>query len=195
MENHLELTVAKKRAREDPDWVCSENDSDCENVDVPALQQELAKLRKENLTLKKMLKQAYDGQPAAVAVAPEMSAEAIKNSAERLLKSLATSIKNQMVYKPSLKHGTSRVSVEIPNLSLPEVEALMGKDLYASASKGKKQVSVLAKEDALDQLFGCYALRKSLRYGSELYLKEGLKMIYSKETRVLKATGSCAMSR
>jgi len=102
MENHLELTVAKKRAREEL-RACSENDSDCENIDVPALQHELAKLRKENQTLKKMLKQSYDDQPRAVALAPEMSAEEIKNSAERLLKSLATSIKSQMVYKPSLK--------------------------------------------------------------------------------------------
>lgn len=112
MENHLEFTVAKKRAREDPDWVCAENDSDCENIDVPALQQQLAKLRKENQTLKQMLKQAYDDKPAAVALATEMSAEAIKSSAERLLKSLATSIKSQMVYKPSLKRQLS-----ISNLS------------------------------------------------------------------------------
>jgi len=71
----------------------------------------------------------------------------------------------------------------------------MGKELYASASKGKKQVSVSANEDAVDTLFGGFALQKSLRYGSVLYLKEGLKLTYSKETRVLKATGSCAMSR
>jgi hypothetical protein len=72
---------------------------------------------------------------------------------------------------------------------------MMGKDLYASASKGKKQVSIVADREALDQLFGCYALTKSLRYGSELYLKDGLKLTYSKETRVLKGTGSCAMAR
>ena len=90
--------------------------------------------------------------------------------------------------------GTSRISVEIPNLSMAEVEAMLGKDLYANASKGKKQVTVLAKEDDLYDLFGC-SLTKSLRYGSCLHIKEGLKMTYSKETRVLKATGSCAMSR
>jgi cell division protein FtsB len=86
MENQLELTAAKKRAREDPDWVCSDNDSDAENVDVSALQQELAKLRKENQTLKKMLKQSNENQAVAVSFAPEMSAEAISNSAARVLK-------------------------------------------------------------------------------------------------------------
>ena len=70
MENQLELTAAKKRVREDPDYLCSENDSDAENVDVSALQKELLKLRKENQTLKKMLKESSDGRPMAVA-APE----------------------------------------------------------------------------------------------------------------------------
>lgn len=102
MENHLELTAAKKRVRDDdPDFEGS--DSDEENVDVAALQKELAKLRKDNQNLKKMLKEASNGKPVAVAVSNEMTPEAIKQSAARVLKSLATSIKNQMVYKPSLK--------------------------------------------------------------------------------------------
>ncbi len=72
---------------------------------------------------------------------------------------------------------------------------MMDKDLYLAASKCKKQVTVVADAIAQGKLFGCGTLEKSLRYGSSLYLKDGLKLAYSKETRVLKATGSCALSR
>jgi hypothetical protein len=49
-----------------------------------------------------MLKESKD-QPVAFAMAPEMTSEQVAETAARLIKSLRTSISNQMVYKPSLK--------------------------------------------------------------------------------------------
>jgi hypothetical protein len=58
-------------------------------------------------------------------------------------------------------------------------------------ARAKKQVTAVLAEGDLDSLFG--GLQKSLRYGSVLYLKDGLKMVYNKESRVLKCTASCTM--
>jgi hypothetical protein len=91
-----------RKGQEDPDWVCSSDDDSDIAVDVSALQQEIAKLRRENQSLKKMLKESKD-QPVAFAMAPEMTSEQVAETAARLIKSLRTSISNQMVYKPSLK--------------------------------------------------------------------------------------------
>ncbi|KXZ53701.1 hypothetical protein GPECTOR_6g618 [Gonium pectorale] len=96
---------------------------------------------------------------------------------DRLRKSLARSIQAQMVYKKSLKHGSSRINVEIPNLSLSNVEHILGSALYAKASKGPKQVAVTTSGADLQTLFHC-----------SLY-----KFVYSKESEILKATGLCIM--
>lgn len=85
------------------------------------------------------------------------------------------------------------MTAEIPNLLLEEVAAVLGSELYTKASKGPKQVSVQATDRELYQI--CGSLSKSLRYGACLGLKDGMKLTYSKETKLLKATGMCTMMR
>ena len=89
--------------------------------------------------------------------------------------------------------GSSRVLAEIPNLSMAEVEAVLGPELYKQASKGPKQVSVKASNGDLYLILG--SLSKSLRYGACLELQDGLKFTYLKETRLFKAAGLCTMCR
>jgi hypothetical protein len=83
--------------------------------------------------------------------------------------------------------------VEVPNLSETDVAATLGAALFARASKGRKQVAVQADGDDLEDVLG--SLHKSLRYGAALCLKDGLKLVYNRESGVLKATGACIMQK
>jgi hypothetical protein len=68
-----------------------------------------------------------------------MMVEIFENEWNLLNRSLARSLFQQTFCRYSLlAGGTSRVPVEIPNLSLAAGEAMMGKDGYAAASKGKE---------------------------------------------------------
>jgi len=185
-----------KRPREDPDWATNSDNSDEENNAVeivPELKREIEKLRTENKNLKKMLKEANRGKENDDS-RPATTQASLDQTAARLRKSMITSINAQMVYKPSLKHGSSRVTVEIPNINMAEVCAILGSDLFIKASKGAKQVTVKASNDELYDMLGCTP-SKSLRYGACLTLKEGLKFTYVKEERVLEATGMCYMEK
>lgn len=47
-----------------------------------------------------------------------------------------------MVYKPSVKYGSARVCVEMPNVSQALLEAILGAEISRAAAKGPKQVKV-----------------------------------------------------
>ncbi|KAG2431499.1 hypothetical protein HXX76_009513 [Chlamydomonas incerta] len=132
--------------------------------------------------------------PAKSAKTPGSGAKPQEKVIERLRRSLYTCINTQMVYKKGLKYGSSRVNVEIPNLTPADVEALLGGKLYGRASKGPKQVSVTTGcSDELEDLMG-RAPHKSLRYGAALVLlNDCVKLVYSRETGILKATAACVM--
>lgn len=56
--------------------------------------------------------------PEKTLASPAKKAAPAINTAqiEKLRRSMCAQIRNQMIYKPSLKHGSSRISAEIPNL-------------------------------------------------------------------------------
>ena len=96
----MDLTVKKRARAEEDDWVPSDEENENDGVDVAALQRELANLRKENRSLKKMLKEKDDsGRPVAV----DVTNIDVNATATVIRRSLATTVKAQMVYKPSLK--------------------------------------------------------------------------------------------
>ncbi|PNW79363.1 hypothetical protein CHLRE_09g412400v5 [Chlamydomonas reinhardtii] len=132
--------------------------------------------------------------PAKSAKTPSSGAKPQEKVIERLRKSLYSSINAQMVYKKGMKYGSSRVNVEIPNMTPADVEAMLGDKLYGRASKGPKQVSVTTGcSDELEDVMG-RAPYKSLRYGAALVLhNDTVKLVYSRETGILKATAACVM--
>ncbi|PNH09982.1 hypothetical protein TSOC_003321 [Tetrabaena socialis] len=98
-----------------------------------------------------------------------------------------------MVYKPSFKRGGSRIMVEIPNITAADIESFLGSGLFARAAKGPKTVTVVTKAEDFLTLFGG-RLEKSLRYGATLKVHdEALKLVLSKESMMLKVTGTCVM--
>ncbi|KAG2502254.1 hypothetical protein HYH03_000740 [Edaphochlamys debaryana] len=112
--------------------------------------------------------------------------------AARILRSLGTTIRAQMVYKKSLKGSSSRITAEVPNLTLEQVKGMLGSELFGRASNGPKQVAVQTTDDDLQYLFG--DLSKSLRYVATLVVRDGaLKLTYSKENQILKVAGACIM--
>jgi hypothetical protein len=88
------LTNAKRPRTADPDVEAADEGGE----DVGELKRQLQKLKQENASLRALLAAQ---KPTAAARPPPAARPA---DAERLRRSLATSIKAQMVYKPSLKH-------------------------------------------------------------------------------------------
>eukprot|EP00882_Tetradesmus_deserticola_P002542 GHRQ01002705.1.p3 GENE.GHRQ01002705.1~~GHRQ01002705.1.p3 ORF type:complete len:105 (+),score=62.17 GHRQ01002705.1:281-595(+) len=102
-----------------------------------------------------------------------------------------------MVYKPSLKYGKARTSLELPCLSMAVVSAMLGPELVAKATNGKKQLQLKADSEDLSQLFsdkgwGC-CFSKSLRYGATLGLVDGLTLTYNEASETLKVHGMYTM--
>ncbi|BDA48429.1 hypothetical protein COCOBI_12-1080 [Coccomyxa sp. Obi] len=97
-----------------------------------------------------------------------------------------------MVYRKSLKGSRSKVNAEIPNLSLEEAKAILGETLCSKAKNGPKQLQASAGYEDISEVLG--APTKSLRYGSSLYLDEGVKFTYDKAGRTLKVSGFYKMS-
>lgn len=115
-------------------------------------------------------------------------------AAEVALRSVKSAINQQMVYRPSLKCGTSRVSLELPCLSEAVVQAMLGPQLLGKASNGKKQLQLKATNDDLGALHGGWSpFGKSLRYGAQLELINGLTFTFNKTTSVLKVHGTYTM--
>eukprot|EP00878_Enallax_costatus_P018139 GHUV01019085.1.p1 GENE.GHUV01019085.1~~GHUV01019085.1.p1 ORF type:complete len:206 (+),score=79.22 GHUV01019085.1:1150-1767(+) len=75
--------------------------------------------------------------------APALNSAQVTKAAAAALRSIKSTINAQMVYKPSLKYGTSRVSLELPCLSMAVVQHMLGANLMAKATNGKKQLQVL----------------------------------------------------
>ncbi len=75
------------------------------------------------------------------------------------------------------------------------MEQILGPKLWAKATKGKKQVTVTtSSEDVYDLLGG--SMHKPLRYGALLCIKDdAVKLTYSRDSQMLKATGLCTMQR
>jgi hypothetical protein len=143
----------------------------------------VVKLRKEKLELKAKLEEQQEKIDELIAAAaagasrppPQQTPAQTTMSPEqiqKLQKSLVSQINNQMVYKPSLKHSSSRVSAEFPLASEDVAKLFLGDVLMSKATNGKKQIQVVATQDMLDEVFGCYAFTKSLRYGACLTLPE-----------------------
>ncbi|KAG2453272.1 hypothetical protein HYH02_002595 [Chlamydomonas schloesseri] len=134
--------------------------------------------------------------PSKSAKTPTSGVKPQEKVIERLRRSLLTSINAQMVYKKSLKRSSSRVNVEIPNLTPADVEAILGPALYGRATKGPKQVAVTTGSSAdLKEVLG-RAPYKSLRYGAALVLaQDALKLVYSRDSGILKATAACIMDK
>lgn len=89
---------------------------DCDDVSelkqmLSKQQDQIDKLTKEKTELRKTLK-AAEGQPA------DQSDEDLNAKAGKLLSSLYSNISAQMVYRN--KHSSSRVSADVPNVSLPQ---------------------------------------------------------------------------
>ncbi|WIA13013.1 hypothetical protein OEZ85_006623 [Tetradesmus obliquus] len=126
------------------------------------------------------------------------SAAQVSKAAAAALRSIKSAINAQMNYRPNLKYSNSRVSLELPCLPLAVVTALMGPELTAKASNGKKQLQLKANSEDLRQMFNngkgygsCFG--KSLRYGAVLGLVDGLTFTYNKGSETLKVHGMYTM--
>ncbi|KAI5085066.1 hypothetical protein GOP47_0001235 [Adiantum capillus-veneris] len=108
--------------------------------------------------------------------------------------SIQKQILSQMVYRPGLKYGKSKVAAEVPNLSEEQIKAILGDELFAKASCRGKLIQLKASDDDIDTLFKC-SFTKGLRYGAILALCDGLKFAFTKATGVLKVTGVYTMQK
>jgi hypothetical protein len=142
--------------------------------------------------------QAQQQDPNAVnGGIPLKSPEQLSASVDRLTQSIYRMLTKSMVWRPSCKRGGARLSVELPNVTLQEYEALVGGEKYAHATKGKKSqnktvvVSAKTEEEISSILDGVPSA--SVRYGGTLEISlagQGLRFLYNKESRQLTVAGS-----
>jgi len=86
----------------------------------------------------------------------------------------------------------SKISAEIPNLSLAEVKQIIGEKLLKKASNGPKKLQVKAEIDDFEEVFGY--MRKPMRYSGSLVL-DNMKLTFIQETRIFTASGAYRISK
>ncbi|CAL5223707.1 g6261 [Coccomyxa viridis] len=155
---------------------------------IEAKEAEIQKLRKENKELKKQIKGGEDN-------AVERTPEDLQKQAEMLMKAIRKNIEGQMVYKNGMKHSGKRAAADFPGVDLEVVKAMLGAEICSKASNGSKQFTVKVDNGALSDMqgIGYGGFTKSLRYGGQLQLEEGLKFVYNKGESQLRITGMFKM--
>ncbi|CAM6127334.1 unnamed protein product [Calypogeia fissa] len=161
---------------------------------------ELTKKEKQVAELQRKLKSGKkqtSSSPAggeADPITPSKSKKTLAAHVSQLKKSIQSQVSNQMVYKPSTKHGTARlVPVELFDITESVIEALVGEELFEKASSGPKQAKLVLSNEDLESLYGWGSFSKGLRYGAALVLSDGLKFVLSKADGVLKISGTYKM--
>ena len=166
-------------------------------TDVPKLQDEVMRLRKQlretESELKKVKAVAKTGEKVAQ-VAVVMNEAKELSAAEKIRKSIGSQLNAQMVYRPGLKHHNSKLTCDVPNMSLTMYKALVKDELFAGFNQKNKQHKVSLEHDKWNEIFG-KSLYKSLRYGAHLAPNFPLVMTYSKETQMLHIHGTFTMHR
>ncbi|CAM6130025.1 unnamed protein product [Calypogeia fissa] len=156
----------------------------------------LTKKEKQVAELQRKLKSAKkqtSSSPAGEAD-PITPSKTLAAHVSQLKKSIQSQVFNQMVYKPSTKHGAGRlVPVELFDITESVIEALVGEELFEKASSGPKQTKLVLSNEDLESLYGWGSFSKGLRYGAALVLSDGLKFVLSKADGVLKISGTYKM--
>ena len=156
---------------------------------MPKLQDEVMRLRKQlretESELKKVKAVAKTGEKVAQ-VAVVMNEAKELSAAEKIRKSIGSQLNAQMVYRPGLKHHNSKLTCDVPNMSLTMYKALVKDELFAGFNQKNKQHKVSLEQDLW---------QVPLRYGAHLAPNFPLVMTYSKKTQMLHIHGTFTMHR
>ncbi|KAJ7537901.1 hypothetical protein O6H91_11G027200 [Diphasiastrum complanatum] len=137
--------------------------------------------------------QLLSDNPAGAA-SSTLSSKELEQSVKKMLSLIQKQINSQMVYQPSLKHGSAQLTAEVPNISEEMVKCILGADLLAKAKEAPKQLKVDASNEELEGIFG-KRFYKRLRFGADLQLSDGLTFLFVKADNHLNVTGSYAMQK
>ncbi|KAF5837839.1 hypothetical protein DUNSADRAFT_3802 [Dunaliella salina] len=180
------------------DYTPSSSESDGESGSAS---KRLKKLEAENAALKKKLSQSSadkGGKKKMQRGAPaeeeqQSNPAAVQAIVDKMRISIAKQIEVIMVYKKSMRRGGGggRISVQVPNLTSQQMNALLG-SAVATASNGPKQMVAKVSNDQLFDILG-KNVYKSLRYGAILSPRQGLKFTFSKGDGLLTISGTYGM--
>ncbi|CAG9462538.1 unnamed protein product [Pedinophyceae sp. YPF-701] len=112
----------------------------------------------------------------------QLSGEELEKEVEKHRKAITKGLTGQMKWAPALKHGLKAMSLEIVGITEPVFRALMGPELMQKAKVGPKQISVSQASLPGVELYS------HIRY-SILCCVGGLKIVYNKESRLVKLSG------
>jgi hypothetical protein len=150
------------------------------------LRVELTKCQQALATAQSELAQFRQNEPT-----PEDIAASIRS----LRGSLMSQICRSMVWKPSCKAGGARLSVSFPNVTIKQLEGLVGSDRYDHATKGKKSnnenITVLAKTaEEVESILG-EVPEAGIRFGYLIvsFEGQGMKFSYNKKSSQLQVSG------
>ena len=124
----------------------------------------------------------------------EPTPEDIAASVRSLRRSLMSQICRSMVWRPC-KTGGARLSVSFPNVTIKQLEGLVGSDRYDHATKGKKSnnenITVLAKTaEEVESILG-EVPEAGIRFGYLIvsFEGQGMKFSYNKKSSQLQVSG------
>ncbi|KAF5837838.1 hypothetical protein DUNSADRAFT_3802 [Dunaliella salina] len=170
------------------DYTPSSSESDGESGSAS---KRLKKLEAENAALKKKLSQSSADKGGKKKMQRGAPAEEEQQSNPAAVQAIVDKMRISIAKQIEVSGGGGRISVQVPNLTSQQMNALLG-SAVATASNGPKQMVAKVSNDQLFDILG-KNVYKSLRYGAILSPRQGLKFTFSKGDGLLTISGTYGM--